>query len=181
MKTFYGFALALFLVLPAQARTDMGLLVGYRLNDGDSRVAGSSIDSKGSLQAGGLAYFPFGNQFMLRTGFVYEQRQFEVKTGSASADAKFAHFGIPFTVMYKVQDFGGIFLGPGLSLKVSDSCGSGDCQGVKSTLMPISLGGHFKVAPQFAVEFYFETAPGKLYDGIEDPTAVVFNAIVTFD
>ena len=178
----FALTMALSSSLWAQARLDMGVLAGYRLNDGSSRQDNFSVDGSGGLQVGGLAFLPLNDNFVFRTGFIYAQRNFEVKNDSNgnTEDHEFAHFDVPLTFMYKISDFGGIFVGPGVSLKVKDDC-SGDCDGVKSTMIPISFGGHFKIAPQVAAEFYYETAPSKLDNAIEDPSAVVLNAVITFE
>jgi hypothetical protein len=160
---------------------DMGLLAGYRLNDATSRTSGTSIDGEGTFQVGGLAFLPIGEKFKLRTGFIYSMRNYETKTSGATTDVEYGHFDVPVTFMYTLSDMGGIFVGPGLSIKMKDDCGGNDCDGAKSTMIPISFGGHFKVAPQFALEVYYEMVSGKMDDGIKDPSAVVLNGVVTFE
>lgn len=184
LKSVAAFLLSTFAAGAVMAKPvmDMGIVAGYRLNDGDSTVQNVSIDSVGTFQIGGLAFLPLNDNFFVRTGFIYAQRHFEAKdAGGTKSDAEFAHFDIPVTAMYKLGDLGGIFAGPGLSLKVSDDCGGGDCQGAKSTLLPITFGGHFKIAPQFAAEVFYEMVSGKIADGLEDTRAVGINAIITFE
>jgi hypothetical protein len=168
-------------VAQAQNFTDMGVLAGLRLNDGTSRSAGTGVDGAGTFQIGGLAFMPLSERFSLRTGFIYAQRNYETTAGGNTSDVEYAHFDVPVTFMYRLSDMGGIFFGPGVALKVKDDCGGQDCEGAESMLIPVSFGGHFKIAPQVAAEFYYETAPGKLDNGIKDPSAVVFNAIITFE
>lgn len=163
------------------ARYDMGVLAGYRINDASSRTSGVSVDGEGTFQIGGLAFIPFREKLVLRTGFIYALRNFETKAGSTTSEVEYAHFDVPVTAMYTISDFGGVFFGPGFALKVKDDCGGQDCPGAKSLVMPLSFGGHFKIAPQVAAEFYYETVSGKFDDGIKDPSAVVFNAIITFE
>ncbi|MEK6554568.1 MAG: outer membrane beta-barrel protein [Bdellovibrionota bacterium] len=162
---------------------DMGLLAGYRLNDASSKSSATSIDGEGTFQIGGLAFLPLGEKFKLRTGFIYSMRNYEakVKATGVTSDVEYAHFDIPLTFMYTLSDMGGIFVGPGLSIKMKDDCDGNDCDGAKSTMIPFSFGGHFKVAPQFAMEVYYEMVAGDLDDNIEDPSAVVLNAVVTFE
>jgi hypothetical protein len=162
---------------------DMGIVAGYRMNDGDSAVTGTSIDGVGAFQVGGLAFLPINDMFKVRTGFIYAQRNYEAKDDATGvkSDLEFAHFDIPLTVMYSLGDLGGIFAGPGLGLKISDDCGGQDCKGAKSTIVPITFGGHFKIAPQFSAEVFYEMVSGKLADSIEDTRAVGVNAIITFE
>lgn len=161
--------------------SDMGILAGYRVNDATSTVAGTSVDGDGGLQLGGLAFLPLGEALSLRTGFIYAQRNYTAKTAGVSTDIELAHFDVPVGVMYNIADMGGIFVGASLGLKIKDDCGGSDCSGVKSTIIPVQVGGHFKIAPQFAGEVYFETASGKLMDGLKDASAVVVNGMFTFE
>ncbi len=163
----------------AENRMDMGVLAGYRINDASTDVAGASINGKGGFQVGGLAFIPMSGQLSVRTGFIYAMRNYESEVLGVKDDIKFSHFDVPATVMYNFTDLGGIFAGANLSLKVADDCGAG-CD-AKSMFVSLQFGGDFKIAPQFAAEFYFETAPSEIADGIKDATAVVINGLFTFE
>lgn len=160
---------------------DMGILAGFRINDADSGVAGISIDGKSTFQVGGLAFLPMNEQFTFRSGFIYTQRHYEAKDGVDSIDVEFAHFDIPLTFMYRLGDLGGIFAGPGVALKISDDCGGSDCRDAKSMIVPITFGGHFKVAPQFAAEIFYEMTGGEISNAIENTRAFGVNAVITFE
>lgn len=161
--------------------SDMGILAGYRVNDATSKVTGTSVDGDGGFQVGGLAFLPLGEVLSLRTGFIYAQRNYTAKDSTGSSDIELAHFDVPVGIMYNIADMGGLFVGGSLGLKIKDECGGSDCSGVKSVIVPIQVGAHFKIAPQFAGEVYFETAPGEIMDGLEDASAVVVNAMFTFE
>lgn len=184
MKAIFRTAFAALIALTstplfAENRMDMGVLAGYRINDASTDVAGVEIKGKGGFQVGGLAFLPLSERLSARTGFIYAMRNYETEAAGVTDDVEFSHFDVPATVMYNFTDMGGIFAGANLSLKVADDCGPG-CD-AKSMFVSMQFGGHFKVAPQFATEFYFETAPSEIADGVEDASAVVINGVFTFE
>jgi hypothetical protein len=164
---------------------DMGIVVGYRMNNADSATTGVSIDGKGGFQVGGLAFLPINEMFSFRTGFIYAQRNYEYKIAATgvTGDVEFTHFDIPATVLYKLGDMGGIYAGVELGMKLSDKCEGmtgDDCTGAKSMIVPVTFGGTFKIMPQFSVEAYY-AMEGKLSDGAKDANAVGVNGVITFE
>lgn len=154
---------------------DMGLAAGWRMNDGTS--PGNTVDGEGGLILGGLAYLPISDQLHFRTGFLYTQRNYKV----SNSEVEVAYADVPVSALWKIADFGGVFFGTALGLKVSESCGNTDCVDTKSLATPIQFGGHFKIAPQFALEVFYETMPGEIVQGLEDTTAIGAMAIITFE
>lgn len=154
---------------------DMGLAAGWRMNDGTS--TGNTVDGEGGLILGGLAYLPIADKFHFRTGFLYSQRHYQLN----SSDVKVAYVDVPVSALWKVGDMGGVFFGTAIGLKVSESCGAGDCTDTKSLATPIQFGGHFKIAPQLALEVFYETLSGEIVANLEDATAVGAMAIITFE
>jgi len=171
------FLISFFFGGAAQAM-DMGLAVGYRLNDGkSSSTPAQTVDGEGSLQVGGLIYAPIADRFEFRSGFMYTQRHYTV----ANTSVELSYLDVPLTVMAKLADYGGIFAGVNLGLKAGEDCGGSDCQETESMVTPITFGGFFKFAPQVAVEVFYELQSGEIIQGLEDTTAVGANAVITFD
>jgi hypothetical protein len=166
---------------PATAASDyldMALGGGVRMNNGKS--PGTSVDGELGLQVGGWAFLPLSEQLVLRTGFLFAQRHFKVGDATKT-QVELDYVDIPATIMFKLADFGGIFAGANVGLNVADDCAGQDCAGVKSTIVPITFGGHFKVMPQVAVEVFYEVTSGKLADGLEDANAFGANLMFTFE
>lgn len=166
----------------AQAQ-DFGIIAGIRSDSADTDVAGASLNSMTDWQFGGIAKFDVAPVLQIRSGLTYLQRSYESKSGGVSTDLKFTYVEVPVGLLWKFSDFGGAFIGPAFDMNVSKDCGGGSssCSGVSSLLTPIQLGGSFKFAPNFGLEFYFETVPGKLADGVKDAKAVALNLMITFD
>jgi hypothetical protein len=180
MKCIYGFIFGMLLSLQVNAY-QMGAVLGYRLNDASAVSSGVSVDGNGAFQVGALAYIPILGKIELRTGVLYVQRYFEVKSGASTNDAKLAYAELPITAMYRFMEYGGLFAGVNLGLKIADDCGGVDCSGLKSSVLPITFGAHFMAAPQVAVEVFYEMVSSNLYDELKDASALGVNAIVTFE
>lgn len=161
---------------------DVGVIVGMRADSAEAKTSGLSVGGKTNFQAGGVAKFELKDALQLRTGFIYTQRNYELKSGTtALGDGKFTYFEVPVGLMYKFSDFGGAFIGPALAFNVSKECPGGTCEEVSSAPMALQFGASFKFAPQFGAEFYYETLMAKVAKEIESPKAVVVNLMVTFD
>ena len=155
---------------------DMGLGVGYRTNDA-SAVSGADPDGEGTLQFGGILWADINEQLVFRSGFMYSQLKYE----GVGSEVELTYVMIPVTLMLKLEDYGGVFGGVNLGLKASDDCSPVDCTEVKSTVVPLTIGGYFKVAPQVAVEVFYEMLSGEFVSGLEDNTSVGANLLFTFD
>lgn len=165
--------------------SEFGITAGLRSTNVDVDSPATSSGGSG-LQFGGLAFIPFSDALKFRTGFLYSQKYFSTKTGSVTKDAKFTYLDIPLTLMYKFSDFGGVFVGPILSMNQSKDCSdssgaTGNCTGVSSSLTPISFGASFKFAPQVGGEFVYEMASGSVATGVSNMRALGANVIVFFE
>ena len=158
---------------------DMGLGVGFRTNDADSTAPNTPVDGESTIQVGGIVWIDATEKLIFRTGFMYSQLNFEDKNSGSTVEL--AYLMIPATLMFKMADYGGIFGGVNVGLKASDDCSAGDCQDVDSTVTPITIGGYFKVAPQVAVEVFYESLSGEFVSGLENATSVGANVLFTFE
>lgn len=174
-----GVILAVLLLTGSLTRAaEFAFGVGYRLNDGTALEQSVSVDSKGGLVLGLLSYVPFWAQMQLRTGFLYNERKFIID-GGAIPEASLNYVDVPLSLMWRPDEKGGIFLGPIIGLKASEECGPGDCD-AKAIITPIQLGGFVKMGPQLGLEVFYESVPGRIYQGIKDSTAVGVSILVVF-
>ena len=165
------------------------LEIGIKMNTMDGDNATSNKQAQG-FQGGGSMVFDFGDSgFGLKTGLMYSERPFKIENGTTTSEGKITYFDIPLHVMFKFEDYAGIFLGPSFSTKLGDECeatvaGVGatcNLTNVKSSIMPITFGAQFKVAANFGLSLFFETASGEIAQGIKDSRAVGANLLFVFD
>ncbi len=169
----------------AQAQ-DMAILLGLRNNNGDVANSLYSEKAENSFQFGGLGFFQMADKMHIRSGLIYAEKKFKGEHPSITWEGKLTYFDIPATFMYKFSDYGGVFIGPILSLNLGSECSystGSSCSftDVKSMLIPFTLGASFKFAPQMGGEFYYEMISGDLANGLKDAKTVGLNFFVTFD
>ncbi|MBC7372132.1 MAG: outer membrane beta-barrel protein [Bdellovibrionaceae bacterium] len=160
----------------------MGLEVGVRQQSASSETAGVSTNTEMAMQFGLVGAFLITEPILFRTGFLYTQRPITVKGAASDTKYTFNYFDIPLTLLWKFNEFGGVYGGVNLSL-----IASGDCSGVacptsvdKKGAMPLVIGGTFKFAPNFGIDVYYE-ALAKVNDSFKDGRAVGANLLITFD
>lgn len=186
MKAIISALLVLAMANLAQA-SDFAVALGLRSNNADSVTAGGSVDSDTGFGAGVIGFFDLGSALQMRSGFLYNQRNF--KSGSApSSEVKISYIDIPVTLMYKFADYAGVFGGAVLGLKASDECkvsGGGSCGAIKdpdSLIYGFQFGVSFKFAPQMGAELYYEMIPGEFWeDVLKNATAIGANFLYTFE
>lgn len=171
------------LVLSSSAfAQDLGVVLGFRSDNADSDVAGSSIKGVTNIQGGMVAKFEISGPLHVRTGATYVQRAYTTETAITSDTIKASYLEIPVGLMYKFSDYGGVFAGPAINMNIAKDCPGGCANSnVNSSPMTIQFGGSFKVAPQFGFEFYYETMSSKFADGVTNPRAIAANLMITFD
>lgn len=174
-------ALTMMFGFAAQAQ-DVGIIAGYRADSADAETSGLTVEGKGGFQFGAVAKFEVHNAWQVRSGFIYTQRAYEVKSGGVSlADTKFTYFEVPANILYKFSDYGGAFIGPAVAFNVSKNCGDADCEGVSSAPLFLQFGASFKFAPQLGAEIYYEMGMSKIANELKSPRAVMANFMITFD
>ncbi|WP_409479034.1 hypothetical protein [Pseudobdellovibrio sp. HCB154] len=162
------------------------LEVGFKLNTMDLDGATSNKQSQ-AFQGGGSIVFDFGDSgFGLKTGLMYSERTFKNEALLSNLEGKITYFDVPLHLMFKFEDYAGIFLGPSFSTKLGDECTTsfgGGCSvpGVKSTIMPLTFGAQFKMAANFGLSLFFETISGKVADNLESSRGVGANLLFVFD
>ncbi len=158
---------------------------GFKLNTMDAVGATSNKQSQ-AFQGGGSIVFDFGDSgFGLKTGLMYSERTFKNETGLVTQEGKLTYFDVPLHVMFKFEDYAGIFFGPSFSTKLGDECKTsiGTCSltGVKSSIMPLTFGAQFKMAANFGLSLFFETFSGDVADNLGASRGVGANLLFVFD
>lgn len=163
----------------AMADVDYGLEVGIRQQSGDADN-GLATKSQMGLQFGATAHFPISGPLHLRTGMLYTQRNLTVEQ-SPDNKVQMSYLDIPVALMYKFEEYAGVFAGVSLGMNLDKTADVGTVQDVKSPLVPIIIGASFKFAPQLGATLYYESASGDAAKGLKNYRAVGANLMITFD
>lgn len=165
----------------AFADVDYGLEVGIRSQSGDVAPAAGTTSSQMGLQFGATAHFPISGPLHLRTGMLYTQRPILVKSGATENKISMNYLDVPVALMYKFEEYAGVFAGISLGMNLDKSADSGAVTDVKSPLVPMIIGASFKFAPNLGLAIYYENAGGEVAQGLKDYRAVGANLMITLD
>ena len=171
----------------AFADLDYGVELGLRSQSGDTSVSGGSTDSKSAAQFGVFGIMPISGAWNLRTGLPYTQRPLTEKISGVENNIDMNYVDIPLNIMYKFESYAGVYLGVNLAINMDKKCSLANCtmSDVASPLIPIVVGAAFKFAPNFGVNFYFESASGKVVSvnnhDLKNYRAIGANLLLTFD
>lgn len=161
-----------------------GLEAGFKWSSMDADGSGSNKQSLG-YQIGASGTFDIATNFAIKSGLFYSERPFKVTDTIGNFNfettGKITYFDIPVLLMFKFEDYAGVYFGPSFSIKMSDEISTGSLKNIKDTVIPITIGGQFKFAPNLGLNVFFETISGQLADGLKNSRAVGANLLVTFD
>jgi len=158
----------------------MGVELGIRQQAADAVTAGVSTSTEMAYQFGLVGAFPMTEALLFRSGFLYTQRPVTAKVGTVKSKFTYNYFDIPVTLMWKMNEFGGVYGGVNVALAASADCDNCTTSPEKKGAMPVVIGGTFKFAPNFGVDVYYE-AIGKIGEDFEKGSAVGANLLITFD
>lgn len=171
----------------AFADLNYGLELGVRSQSGDTDVAGGSTDSKTAMQFGIFGIMPISGAWNVRTGLLYTQRPLVETVSGVENKIDMNYVDIPLNIMYKFEDYAGVYLGVNLAINMDKKCGAANCtiSDVTSPLIPLTVGASFKFAPNFGLNIYFESAGGKVAKvnthELSNYRAIGANLLLTFD
>lgn len=171
----------------AFAAGDFGIEAGIRQQSGDSDAANTTGKSEMGFQFGGVAAFQVNGPLYIRTGMLYTQRPLTLNSTVAFGVNEYKvtmnYVDIPVALMYKFEDYAGVFAGVSLAMNLdaSTSNGGGKIEDIKSPYIPLLLGATFKFAPQLGGTIYFETGNGDVAKGLKNYRAVGANLLITFE
>lgn len=165
----------------ALAEIDYGLEVGVRQQSGD--IVGGSTKSQMGMQFGATAHFPLSGPLHLRTGMLYTQRVLTL-SGTPENKVSMNYLDVPVALMYKFEEYAGVFAGISLGLNLDKSADVGTVTDVTSPLTPFLMGVSFKFAPNLGATLFYESSSGavaKIGQELKDYRAVGANLMITFD
>lgn len=166
---------------------DFAAVLGFRSNSADAVTSGVNVNSKTSFGLGVLGFMDLNEALQFRSGFLYNQRNYQTSVGTTETDLNIAYVDIPVTLMYKFADYAGVFAGPVVSLLASKECkvSGGTCSITKdpeSMVLPIQFGVSFKFAPQMGAELYYEMTSSDFWkDTLKNSRTVGANFLYTFE
>lgn len=159
--------------------------IGVHQTTADSNVNGSSIDGKLNFKAGALLGFELNEQTKFRTGFLYNQRYFDVKTGGQKFKYEFSYFDVPANVQYNLNEMVGLFGGLVIAVNMSDSVEGpagvtvGDPDAEKMMAL-MNLGVNLMFNDMIGFDFYYERGMGRIAEGVENFSTFGGNFIYWF-
>jgi hypothetical protein len=152
--------------------------VGFKWNS--ASLNGSSSDKQViGYQLGVSTVANISSTFGFRTGLFYSERPYEGTVVNVSSKGKMTYFEVPLQLMFKIEDYAGVYVGPSVAVKLSsEPSGLTD---VKSMVLPLTFGAAFKFLPNFGANVFFETVSGDLANGVSNSRAVGVNLLITLD
>lgn len=155
--------------------------VGFKSNSAD--ITGAvSTKQENSFQLGASAVFDFAPSFGLKTGLFYSERAFSAELpASVIAKGKISYFEVPALLMFKFEEYAGVYAGPSLAFKMGDEGSPASLTGVKSMIIPLTFGAQFKFLPNIGVNMFFEAVSGDLANGVSNSRAVGANLLISLD
>lgn len=154
---------------------------GVKSTSIDAKTAGVNSEGRTGYQIGAYAFFPFTEQFQLRSGFLYSQRAFNGSFSGNDYDVKLGYVDIPVTAMYKFSEFGGVYAGPVISFLQGKDYNRSVISNAKSTEVPFTIGVNFKFAPQIGADVFYEVVSGSVVDGFENMRSFGGSLIIYFE
>lgn len=155
--------------------------VGFKWNTVNITNATSAKQEVG-FQLGFSTVFNMMESFGIRSGLFYSERPFKSEfAGGSTVKGKITYFEVPAHLMFKFEDYAGVYVGPTMAIKMGDELVPGSLTDVKSMVVPITFGAQFKLTPDFGANVFFETVPGDLATDVSSSRAVGMNLLITFD
>ena len=188
----FALTIAVFFVKPVLANTEYssldysmaGVEVGFNWNTMDYTGSTSNKSVLG-FQLGGTAVINFNHMFGLKTGLYYVQKPFENNIPAGKVHGKLSYASVPILFMLKFEDYAGVYLGPSISMLMSDEAASDfgvfSLSDKKAMVIPFTIGGQFKFTPMLAVNVFYEIVNGELAKDLSNSRAFGAGLVITFD
>lgn len=102
---------------------EFGVYFGFKGHEFSSDAAGDpSFNEEPGFILGVLSVGELMGAFKLRAGAYYTQRDTKIESGGVKANFDLRYIDVPATVFLPFNDYLSGYIGPVLSIKVSDSC-----------------------------------------------------------
>lgn len=154
---------------------------GFKWNT--AKIVGSTSDKQEvGFQLGISTVLNFSSNIGLRSGMFYSERPFASEIGGLTVKGKISYFEVPAQLMFKFEEYAGVYVGPSFSVKLGDEVSGGNTlTDAKSFITPLTFGAQFKFVPNLGANVFFETVPGDLANGVSNSRAVGVNLLFTLD
>jgi hypothetical protein len=176
----FGSLIALTMGASAYAQ-DFGITAG--LSESNASVSGNNLNGYSNsgefgFRLGGVASFSLTDDLKFRTGLIYSQRHFDLK--SSSPDVKLVHnfdyIDIPVLAQYNFNENFGVFGGLVAAINVNNNvsasgsglAGSYDVTGTKGLYPIVQLGVNATFDNMYGAEAYYEFGLGDIYDNAKN-------------
>ncbi len=180
LLVYFAVTLSLSTAFAAVSYSMPSLEGGFKWNSMDRDTSTSNKQALG-LQFGGSIVVNFNQDFGLRTGLFYSERPFKNEFGTTDVTGKITYADIPLHLMFKLEDYAGIYLGPSIATKIGDEVSVGSLTGVNSMIIPITFGAAFKFQENMGLNIFFETIGSKLANGITASRGIGANFMLSFN
>lgn len=154
--------------------------VGFKWNSASLNASTSDKQVMG-YQLGVSTVANVSESFGVRTGMFYSERPFEANFTLSTTKGKITYFEVPVQLMFKIEDYAGVYVGPSVAVKLSDEVSPGSLTDVKAMVIPLTFGAAFKFLPNFGANVFFETVSGDLANGVSNSRAVGVNLLIALD
>ena len=162
---------------------------GVKSNSVDHELAVSNRQTNG-YQGGLSVVINLSNDaeadFGIRTGLFYSERPFKNELSNGlTIQGKITYVEFPVQLMFKFEDYAGVYLGPTYSSQLGDDCeGLGCGMGlteIKSTLIPVTFGAEFKIFSHVGLNLFFENISGGIAQSLKNSRAIGLNLMIITD
>lgn len=169
---------------------EYGFLAGFHQTTATlENSPGSSIDGKFNFKIGLTMGFELAPMMRFRTGAIYNQRHFDLKTTVAAtnitAKYQFDYIDVPALFQYNFNETVGIFGGLNVGINVNDKidvpAGIVAADPETNGLIPLAqVGANFLFDDMIGFDVYYERGLGKIAKDIKDYSTFGANFIYWF-
>ncbi len=163
--------------------------LGMKINSVDHELAVSNRQTN-AYQGGLSVVINLSNDsnadFGIRTGLFYSERSFKNDLSNGlSVQGKITYVELPLQLMFKFEDYAGVYIGPAYASQIGDECEGLGCGAgladIKSSLIPITFGAEFKVFSNLGLNLFFENVSGGIAQSLKNSRAIGLNIMIITD
>ncbi len=163
--------------------------LGMKINSVDHEDAVSNKQTN-AYQGGLSVVINLSNDsnadFGVRTGLFYSERSFKNElTNGLEIQGKITYVELPVQLMFKFEDYAGVYIGPAYAVQIGDECEGLGCgvglMDIKPSLVPITFGAEFKLFSHIGLNLFFENVSGGIAQSLKNSRAIGLNIMVITD
>ena len=163
--------------------------LGMKINSVDHEEAVSNRQTN-AYQGGLSVVINLSNEsnadFGVRTGLFYSERSFKNElTNGLEIQGKITYVELPVQLMFKFEDYAGVYIGPAYAVQIGDECEGLGCgvglMDIKSSLAPITFGAEFKIFSHIGLNLFFENVSGGIAQSLKNSRAIGLNIMIITD